>query len=61
PAMRFNKLFKTREKWSLEDIQPYLADLESPGQSLKALLLKFARCSTDGAGNKVYNSKRPLN
>ncbi|XP_028417058.1 sister chromatid cohesion protein DCC1-like [Dendronephthya gigantea] len=61
PAMRFNKLFKTREKWTLDDIQPYLADLESPGQSLKALLLKYARCSTDATGNKVYNSKRPLN
>ena len=60
-AMRFNKLFKTRAKWTLEDIEPFLADLESPGQSLKALLLKYARCSTDGAGNKVYNSKRPVN
>ena len=33
-------------------------DLEAPGQSLNALLMKFARSSTDVTGAKVYNSKK---
>ena len=33
-------------------------DLVAPGQSLNALLMKFARSSTDVTGVKVYNSKK---
>jgi hypothetical protein len=59
--MTLTKWSRSHVNGALTNILHPFSDLESPGQSLKALLLKFARCSTDGAGNKVYNSKRPLN
>ncbi|KAK2562299.1 Sister chromatid cohesion protein DCC1 [Acropora cervicornis] len=37
---------------------PVPRDLAAPGQSLNALLMKFARSSTDATGVKVYNSKK---
>lgn len=37
----------------------FFRDLGAPGQSLNALLMKFARSSTDVTGVKVYNSKKP--
>lgn len=37
----------------------FFRDLEAPGQSLNALLMKFARSSADVTGVKVYNSKKP--
>lgn len=60
-AARFNKLFRVREKWMQEDIMPFIKDLETPSVSAEALLLKYARVSTDSrSGQKMYNSKRPL-
>lgn len=38
----------------------YGRDLETPSQSLNALLLKHARVSTGPKGVKVYNVKRPV-
>jgi len=58
PALRFMKLFKVQSKWTFDEIQPYIRDLEAPGQSLNALLMKYARSSTDVTGVKVYNSKK---
>ncbi|EDO31491.1 predicted protein [Nematostella vectensis] len=60
PEIRFNKLFKTRNKWTFDEIQPYIRDLVGTGQPLNSLLLKYARSSKDDAGNKVYNSKKPV-
>jgi len=60
PADRFNVLFKTRQKWKEKDIVPYLENLLAPGQKLSSLFLKYARCSTDENGGKVYNSKTPI-
>ncbi|KAJ7373842.1 Sister chromatid cohesion protein DCC1 [Desmophyllum pertusum] len=60
-ALRFMKLFKVQPKWTFDEIQPYISDLEAPGQSLNALLMKYARSSTDVTGVKVYNSKNPYN
>jgi len=60
PAERFNVLFKTRQKWKEKDIVPYLENLLAPGQKLSALFLKFARCSKDENGDKIYNSKTPI-
>ncbi|XP_015757732.1 PREDICTED: sister chromatid cohesion protein DCC1-like [Acropora digitifera] len=58
PVHRFMKLFKVQPKWTFNEIQPYIQDLAAPGQSLNALLMKFARSSTDATGVKVYNSKK---
>ncbi|XP_065843264.1 sister chromatid cohesion protein DCC1-like isoform X5 [Oscarella lobularis] len=59
-TQRFATLFKTKPKWRLEDLEPYISDLASDKQSMNALLLKYARTSTDNRGGKLYNSKRPL-
>lgn len=34
-------------------------DLETPSQSINALLLKYARVSTGQNGMKLFNAKRP--
>lgn len=45
-----------RQKVSL--LVLYFRDLETPTQSLNAILLKFARVSTGAGGEKVYSLKR---
>lgn len=56
PLSRFNKLFNVREKWTHSEILPYIQDLETPGQSLNALLLKHARVSTNAQGQRDRKS-----
>jgi sister chromatid cohesion protein DCC1 len=60
PAERFAKLFRARSKWTLDELEPFISDLGTKKVSASALLLKFARVSTDKLGRKVYNSKQPL-
>jgi sister chromatid cohesion protein DCC1 len=57
PPDRFNCLFSARQRWTQNDIEPYIEDLATPTQSLSALLLKYARVSTV-KGVKMYNAKR---
>eukprot|EP00118_Oscarella_pearsei_P017614 m.175917 g.175917 ORF g.175917 m.175917 type:complete len:363 (+) comp39135_c0_seq7:168-1256(+) len=59
-AERFAELFKARPKWTLADIEPYISDLAMGSQSINALLLKYARSSTDSQGQRLYNSKGPV-
>ncbi|XP_040586500.1 sister chromatid cohesion protein DCC1 isoform X1 [Mesocricetus auratus] len=54
---RFNSLFSLREKWTEEDIAPYIRDLCGEKQSIGVLLTKFCRSSVQN-GVKVYNSRR---
>ncbi|XP_062320845.1 sister chromatid cohesion protein DCC1 [Osmerus eperlanus] len=56
---RFNRLFTMREKWTEEDITPYIQDLCGEKQTTGALLTKYARSSMQ-KGIKVYNSRRPV-
>ena len=42
-AQRFAALFAVRPLWEREALEPYIADLNSPGQSAEALLLDHAR------------------
>ena len=42
-AQRFAALFAVRALWEREALEPYIADLNSPGQSAEALLLDHAR------------------
>ncbi|NWY05775.1 DCC1 protein, partial [Nothoprocta ornata] len=56
---RFNSLFSIRQKWTEEDITPYIQDLCAEKQTVGALLTKYARSSTLN-GVKVYNSRRPI-
>ncbi|KAM4633249.1 sister chromatid cohesion protein DCC1 [Polymixia lowei] len=54
---RFNHLFTLREKWTEEDITPYIKDLCGEKQTTGALLTKHARSSMQ-SGVKVFNSRR---
>ncbi|KAM6994336.1 LOW QUALITY PROTEIN: sister chromatid cohesion protein DCC1 [Tautogolabrus adspersus] len=56
---RFNHLFTLREKWTEEDITPYIQDLCGDKQTTGALLTKHARSSMQN-GVKVFNSRRPV-
>nr|XP_057941306.1 sister chromatid cohesion protein DCC1 [Doryrhamphus excisus] len=56
---RFNHLFTLREKWTEEDITPYIEDLCGEKQTTGALLTKYARSSMQN-GTKVFNSRRPV-
>ncbi|XP_078318948.1 sister chromatid cohesion protein DCC1-like isoform X2 [Crassostrea virginica] len=56
---RFNQLFKTREKWSLADISPYIRDMTTKKLDVGGLLTKYARASMLN-GVKVFSSRRPV-
>ncbi|XP_028983777.1 sister chromatid cohesion protein DCC1 [Betta splendens] len=56
---RFNHLFTLREKWTEEDITPYIQDLCGEKQTTGALLTKYCRSSMQN-GIKVFNSRRPV-
>ncbi|KAI7806264.1 sister chromatid cohesion protein DCC1 [Triplophysa rosa] len=56
---RFNSLFSLRQKWTQDDIEPYIHDLCGEKQTTGALLTKHARSSMLN-GKKVYNSRRPV-
>ncbi|XP_071381581.1 sister chromatid cohesion protein DCC1 [Centroberyx affinis] len=56
---RFNHLFTLREKWTEDDITPYIRDLCGEKQTTGALLTKYARSSMQN-GVKVFNSRRPV-
>lgn len=56
---RFNYLFTLREKWTEDDITPYIQDLCGEKQTTGALLTKYARSSVQN-GIKVFNSRRPV-
>eukprot|EP00897_Mesotaenium_endlicherianum_P001159 jgi/Mesen1/11043/ME000099S10491 len=43
PGQRFAELFQARSKWLWEDLEPYLRDLQGPGQSVESLLLRHTR------------------
>ncbi|XP_032836064.2 sister chromatid cohesion protein DCC1 [Petromyzon marinus] len=59
PQERFSKLFSLRDKWTEEDIAPYVRDLCAEKQSVSALLTKHARSSMHN-GVKVFNSRRSV-
>ena len=55
-AERFTKLFKVKEKWTYDEIVPYLQDRALAGNDVKSLLIKYTRESTKN-GVKMYSSK----
>lgn len=50
---RFQQLFTQRERWKMEDIEPYTKDLAMPGQKFDQFLMKHARSVTT-KGNVLY-------
>lgn len=57
PTERFNALWAAQSRWSAQDIEPYVAGLQVPGQDAKALLLRYARKSQIGQ-EVFYNCRK---
>lgn len=53
---RFNELFKVQDKWTIDEITPYILNLATSKMNVNALLTKHARCSLLN-GTKYYSSK----
>ncbi|XP_043529668.1 sister chromatid cohesion protein DCC1 isoform X2 [Frieseomelitta varia] len=53
---RFNKLFKAKKKWTVQEITPYIINLTTNKMNVNALLTKYARSSIIN-GIKYYSSK----
>lgn len=53
---RLNILFKTKERWTLEQIQPYIEFFTSPQLQVTAILAKYAR-SLVVDGVRIYVAK----
>ncbi|XP_029641247.1 sister chromatid cohesion protein DCC1-like [Octopus sinensis] len=58
-AERFSILFQAQGKWTLDEITPYLKDLETGKLDVSSMLLKYARASTQNA-QKIYTSRKPV-
>uniref|UniRef100_H2ZPM6 Sister chromatid cohesion protein DCC1 n=1 Tax=Ciona savignyi TaxID=51511 RepID=H2ZPM6_CIOSA len=54
---RFNALFDVKEKWTFEQIEPYIEDVCIKGQTVSAMLTKYARASNLN-GVKVYSTRK---
>lgn len=59
PPSRFDFLFRTREKWTREDIEPYLNDLTTAKLDVGGILMKYARSSTVN-GVKYFSSRKTM-
>ncbi|XP_015112003.1 sister chromatid cohesion protein DCC1 [Diachasma alloeum] len=53
---RFRQLFQVKNKWTVDEIAPYISRLTTKGSNVTALLTKYARPSTMN-GVKYYSSK----
>ncbi|CAL4087589.1 unnamed protein product [Meganyctiphanes norvegica] len=53
---RFSGLFEKRDKWTLDEIRPYVQDLATDKLPVNAILTKYARASTQN-GIKYYTGK----
>lgn len=53
---RLNVLFKVRDRWTLDQIKPYIEFFETPQLSTTAILAKHARAITEN-GQRIYVSR----
>ena len=53
---RLETLFRVREKWTVDDIAPYVDCLTTPTLNVNGLLTKYARAANVN-GQKVFCSK----
>ncbi|TMW55657.1 hypothetical protein Poli38472_010539 [Pythium oligandrum] len=58
PKLRFDKLFEVQEKWTIDQLEPYISALVRPGVTQASLLVKFARSSRQANSNERLYSKR---
>ena len=53
---RLSVLFNTKEKWTLDEITPFVIKMTTAKMNVKALLTKYARCSRVN-GEQIFCSK----
>ena len=53
---RLKILFNTKDKWSLDEITPFVKNMTTPKLNVKALLTKYARACNEN-GQKMFTSK----
>ena len=53
---RLKVLFNTKDKWSLDEITPFVKNMTTPKLNVKALLTKYARACNEN-GQKMFTSK----
>ncbi|GLC39275.1 hypothetical protein PLESTB_001648800 [Pleodorina starrii] len=58
PGERFGALFRRRARWEWSHLEPYLAGVRVPGQSVEALLMRFARASQPTPDSPLVYSAR---
>ena len=56
PKERFNALFALKPRWTMEELEPYMAAV--PGMTVETQLLKFTRVSQPTAASTPVYSKR---
>ena len=54
---RLQVLFQEREKWTLEDISPYVENLTTPKLNVNALLTKYSKATPGKDGKKMFCAK----
>lgn len=54
---RLQVLFNERERWTLEDISPYIKNLTTPKLNANALLTKYSKVVTGPCGKKMFCAK----
>eukprot|EP00743_Colponemidia_sp_Colp-15_P007026 GILK01007582.1.p1 GENE.GILK01007582.1~~GILK01007582.1.p1 ORF type:complete len:397 (+),score=66.09 GILK01007582.1:45-1193(+) len=52
PRERFAQIFAARQKWTLEDLQPYIMDIIPPNMTAAQFLLKHTRTSVSKISNQ---------
>ena len=57
-ATLFAQLFAARPRWLAADLEPYLADVLGPGQSVQQLLLRHCRACAGTLGAALEYSAR---
>uniref|UniRef100_A0A8D9AZH6 Sister chromatid cohesion protein DCC1 n=2 Tax=Cacopsylla melanoneura TaxID=428564 RepID=A0A8D9AZH6_9HEMI len=53
---RVDQLFQVQERWTLDDIRPYIECLATEKVNVNALLTKYARASNEG-GTRYFSSR----
>ena len=54
---RLQVLFHEREKWTLEDMSPYVENLTTPKLNVNALLTKYSKVTIGRDGEKMFCAK----
>lgn len=57
PAARFSELFSVKQRWKVDEIQPFLSDLAVDQKKRDALTLKFTRKVKGDDGQNYYAAR----